>query len=120
MAAETMANKPMVCEATASDVFEALANRYRRQLLVTLAVMNPQQDETLDPFELVDGTTEGDDSDATHVALFHVHLPKLSNHGFIDWDEETGELCTGTAWGEIEPVVDVLQENRDELPDGLV
>jgi len=42
-------------------VFEALANRYRRQLLLALQDANPQRDDDLDPLDLlVDGQSEAD------------------------------------------------------------
>ncbi|PSP33128.1 hypothetical protein BRC64_04530 [Halobacteriales archaeon QH_10_67_22] len=42
-------------------VFEALANGYRRQLLLALQDANPQRDDDLDPLDLlVDGQSEAD------------------------------------------------------------
>jgi hypothetical protein len=47
----------------------------------------------------------------------HVHLPKLADHGFIDWDQDTQRVTKGPQFDEIEPLLTVLSENQDVLPD---
>lgn len=113
MVRETMAHESAKHEPSASDVFEALANEYRRRLLFALDDEAPLRGEALDPLELLDGFG---DPDTTHIELVHVHLPKLSERGFIDWNRETDEITTGAEWGEVEPVIGLLREHWDELP----
>lgn len=100
-----------------SRAFDALANSYRRQLLLALFDENPQDDDDLDPLDLlVEGET-ADDLTATRIELTHMHLPKLADMGFIEWDRESGELSKGPNWKEIAPLLRLMHEHRDELPD---
>ena len=98
------------------DPLLALADPYRRNLLVALLDDNPQDEEDLDPLNRRGGT------DATPLAreteLVHVHLPKLAEMGFIEWDRATGEISKGPDWEAIAPIVQLLHEHREELPDG--
>lgn len=103
-----------------SRAFEALANRYRRQLLLALFEANPQDDGDLDPLDLLKQGETTADLDVTQVELHHAHLPKLADMGFIEWDRESGELSKGPNWNEIAPLLQLMQNHQDELPDGWV
>jgi hypothetical protein len=39
----------------------------------------------------------------------------LADCGLIDWDPETGTVRRGPAFGEIEPLLDVLVTSQDTL-----
>ena len=95
------------------EQLSVLSNRHRRRLLMALAQRTPQPD-CLDPSRTL--VTDGGDEDQT-IAIQHVHLPKLANHGFIDWDQDAQSVTTGPQFGEIEPLLTVLSENQDVLPD---
>lgn len=98
-------------------VFEALANAYRRRLLLALFDANPQADDDLDPLDLLEGAGTTDDPAAVRVKLAHVHLPKLADMGLIEWDRQSDELSKGPNWDEIAPLLQLIADNRDELPD---
>lgn len=97
------------------DLFEALSNPYRRQLLVALLDHNPQDDHDRDPLDLVSDDIE---PDVLELHLFHNHLPKLEEMGFIAWDRETNEISKGPDWEEIEPLLTLIESHQDELPNG--
>ena len=99
-------------------VFEALADQYRRQLLLALYESNPQDDRDLDPLDLLEAGKTVDDLDVDRLRLRHVHLPKLADMGFIEWDQESGKLSKGPNWAEIAPLLRLMHDHRDELPDG--
>ncbi|WP_231189287.1 transcriptional regulator [Haladaptatus sp. DYF46] len=61
--------------------------------------------------------TDGGEQPQT-IAMQHIHLPKLADHGFIDWDQETQRVTKGPQFDEIEPLLTVLSENQDVLPAG--
>ncbi|WP_324665150.1 ArsR family transcriptional regulator [Haloarcula sediminis] len=98
-----------------SQALEALSDRYRRELLVALLRENPQDDDDRDPLDIIDPPQE---PDVLEAELFHNHLPKLESMGFIEWDRETGQIATGPDWDDIAPVVELIYDHRDELPDG--
>ncbi|MFC6873678.1 DUF7344 domain-containing protein [Halobellus marinus] len=100
-----------------SRVFKALANSSRRQLLFALFDAQPQDGDHLDPLDLlVDGATT-DDLAAIRLELRHFHLPKVADMGFIEWHRESGTLSMGPNWEEIAPLLQLMHDHRDELPD---
>jgi hypothetical protein len=97
------------------DLFRALSDPYRRQLLVALLEANPQDDDDTDPLDHLDS---GEQSAVVESSLHHVHLPKLEALGFIEWDRESGQISTGPEWEEIAPLLRLIDDHQDELPDG--
>lgn len=106
----------MVRNHPADHAFDALADPDRRQLLFALLTTTPA-DPTLDPVDpVIDDPTTGDHT-ATRLQLQHMHLPKLAEMGVIDWDGETDTVAKGPHWDDIAPLLRVLHDHRDELPD---
>lgn len=97
------------------EILDALADPYRRELLVALLAENPQDDDDTDPLDLL---ASGEESDRLETQLLHVHLPKLEELGFVRWDRETNEVSKGPNWDEIAPVLELVQNHSDELPEG--
>lgn len=93
---------------------DALAHVQRRKLLVSLLAHNPQDDAPA-----VVGQP-GEESEALDrfVEMKHVHLPKLVEYGFIEWDQEADEVHKGPKFDEIRPLLDLLADHEDELPPG--
>jgi hypothetical protein len=100
-------------------VLDALGHTYRRRLLLALSEHNPQADDDAQGrADALRAVVEGEtDSEAVEVALQHGHLPKLQEYGYIEWDQETGEITKGPHWAEIAPLLELLQTHADELPD---
>ena len=96
-------------------VLSALSNSYRRQLLVALSQANPQDDEDVDPLDTL--THSKSEADNLKIMMFHTHLPKLEGMGFIEWDREARQVHKGPDWEEIDPLLTLIQNHRDELPD---
>lgn len=76
---------------------------------------NPQDDGDQDPLDIL---VDGQAADNLEISIIHNHLPTLSEMGFIEWDRETNEISKGPKWDEIAPVLTLIHEHRDELPDG--
>lgn len=87
-----------------------VASAERRQILTALREKNPRQ---ISEFAHVESSQLTDD---TRLRLHHVHLPKLEAHGFITWDPDSQTLTRGPQFDEIEPLLQVLHRNRDDLP----
>lgn len=94
---------------------DALADPYRRQLLVALLEHNPQDDDNCDPLDLV---AEEDEPGVLEIELVHTHLPKLEAMGYISWNRTTDKISKGPNWDEIAPLLELIDNHRDELPDG--
>jgi hypothetical protein len=97
------------------DIFEVLSNAYRRQLLIALLEHNPQDDHDRDPLDIV---SDGPDPEVLEIELTHRHLPMLEQKGYISWNRETNEISKGPNWEQIAPLLELISDHRDELPDG--
>lgn len=56
------------------------------------------------------------EDEVQELQLTHTHLPKLDDMGYIVWDRDHGTIVKGPNWEEIEPVVRLLSDNRDQIP----
>jgi predicted transcriptional regulator len=99
-------------EISFDDMVDALADVQRRKLLVALLEHNPQDDA---PVVIADSDSEADAVERL-VTMQHVHLPKLADYGFIEWNEETHEVTKGPKFDEIRPLLELLDDHEDELP----
>lgn len=94
------------------EQFSVLADVERRRLLVALLKENPRSD-------VLNKIAESDDDAETgrrRVAIHHNHLPRLEDHGLVEWDRENAIVAKGPEFEKIEPFLLVLDEHRDELP----
>ena len=95
------------------DALDGLADVQRRRLLVSLLEHNPQDG---DPVVVGDTETEIEALQSL-TAMNHVHLPKLVEYGFIEWDREANEVSKGPEFVEIRPLLELLKEHADDLPE---
>ncbi len=90
------------------DQLSVLSNGHRRRLLLALTEESPQTTATVST-----ASVEPDDGDQERaIAMHHMHLPQLEDHGVIDWDQETGEVVKGPQFDAIEPLLTTLTENH--------
>jgi hypothetical protein len=95
---------------------DVLANKYRRRVLVALLEHNPQDD---DDRQIPDDVhLESEDLDQLLIRMRHTHLPKLEESGFIEWDQERNIVRKGPQFEEIQPLLELMENHADELPDG--
>jgi hypothetical protein len=77
---------------------------------------NPQDDEDA---QLPTNVAIADaDMQTLQMRMHHVHLPKLDEMGYIDWDPEADTVAKGPNFEEIRPLLTLMREHEDELPDG--
>jgi hypothetical protein len=87
---------------------DALGHVDRRRLLLALLEANTEVE--------VDQLTS-DAAEATlQVSMHHVHLPKLDDYGFVDANLDRDTVTTGPRFDEIRPLLELLDANRDRLP----
>jgi len=96
------------------EYFEALANIHRRRLLVALLEHNPQQDDVTTPEDVHEGEKS---LEVLQKELYHSHLPRLEEAGFIRWNRDTHEVVKGPRFDEIRPLLELMRDHADELPD---
>ena len=97
-------------------ILRALSDRRRRQILVALGERSPPAEVDIDAFEPLNRVDQ--DTDRVRTELVHNHLPLLEDLDYIRWNEATWTVTKGPAWDELEPVLNLVQENRADLPDG--
>jgi hypothetical protein len=96
------------------DALDALAHRQRRRLLLALRESNPQ--DYGPTASQTDGGDDEDDGLDVLVEMHHVHLPKLEDYGFIEWDREADEVRKGPRFETVDPLLELLDDHREELP----
>lgn len=100
--------------ASLDTVLDALANSYRRRLLFAL-LDNPQ--DGLNSQRPAEVTESGVDIEQLKIRMIHIHLPKLDDAGFIDWNRDTNDIDRGPQFAKIRPFLQSIQEHVDDLPD---
>jgi hypothetical protein len=90
------------------DQLSVLSNGHRRRLLLALTEESPYNIPTVssDPVEADGGIQEHT------IAMHHSHLPRLEDHGLIDWNQHTGEVTKGSQFDDIEALLITLTENH--------
>ncbi|RQG98481.1 transcriptional regulator [Natrarchaeobius oligotrophus] len=78
-----------------------------------LADENPR---TEDEFEVTEFVADDDSLNQFKLELYHTHLPKLADSGFVDWNTQTKTITRGSQFDEIEPLLTLLTNHQDELP----
>ncbi|MFC6812487.1 hypothetical protein ACFQGT_14250 [Natrialbaceae archaeon GCM10025810] len=109
------------------DVFDGLANSCRRQLLVELSTHNPHDVPKLP--EMSQKIAEADEGlfqqhlsssrvipgvDEELLRLHYVHLPKLTDYGFIEWDRDAHVVTKGPRFDEMKPLLKLLIDQQKE------
>ena len=94
--------------------FEVLANIHRRRLLVALLDHNPQRDDVTVPEDVYEGEKA---LEVLQTEFYHSHLPRLEEAGFIRWNRDAHEVVKGPRFDEIRPLLELMRNHADELPD---
>ncbi|WP_290815370.1 hypothetical protein [Halovivax sp.] len=115
----------MIPAATTDEVFDALADEHRRQLLVELL-----EDGRYCAPKLTGGSEEigeAHDSllldhlhssreiagvDERRLRIHYIHLPKLEKYGFIEWQCDTRTVTPGHRFDQLRPYLEVLVDTR--------
>lgn len=94
------------------DVFDVLADSYRRRLLFTLLETNSLNGTT----GYLDSPPDGARfEERGRSRQQHVHLPKLDDYGFIEWSPATNDVERGSRFSEIRPVLELLSDHQTDL-----
>ncbi len=98
-------------------MFDSLQNTHQRKLLLAALDSDPEECEAFSTTVGTDDVSQTGYVDRLPVLLHHVHLPRLSAFGYIDWDRDSGTARRGPHFDEIEPLLRLLVAHADELPE---
>lgn len=88
-----------------------LASVYRRRVL--LALSDPQ---TAEEVSILDDVYAGETNiENLKTQMYHNHLPRLEDAGLIEWQKEDQQVVKGPKFDEIEPLLELLADNAEEL-----
>jgi DNA-binding transcriptional ArsR family regulator len=104
-------------QSTAAAFFPAFADRDRRRLLVYLVDGNPEERGKIPEHIRVAEHFDEEERRTLEEMLETEHLPLLEENGLIDWDRETDVIVRGERFDEIRPLLTLISEHRDDLPD---
>jgi hypothetical protein len=99
--------------------FEALADGDRRRLLSRLAAAREGDEPLRVPEDVMSETAAavadaGADRRAVALRFHHVHLPKLTELGYVTWDRSAGTVQPGPAFDEIAPLLAAVESDGDD------
>ena len=110
-------------------VFDAMADIQRRRLLVHLLHDDPQPVPRLSSAsremlqahekflrEYLSGSREVANADKADVRAHHVHLPKLVEYRYVEWDRDAHITTKGPRFDDVEPLLELVNDHRDERP----
>lgn len=90
-------------------LFDAMADEQRRRILFDLAERGPEDESPIN----IDAPPDAVGSDETaSIERQHVHLPKLDEYGFVDWEPGSNVVTAGNRFEEIASTLELLRENR--------
>lgn len=90
---------------------EAVAHADRRRLLLALLDERADGELPLDVEEVDFGTGR----EELWISMYHSHLPKLEHHGFVEVTSDHRTVTTGPRFGDIEPLLELLEANRNRF-----
>jgi len=96
------------------DMLLALADRHRRRILLALLDGGPH---AIDDIAVPRGE-RADDADLKHrqIHLLHNHLPHLEEADLVRWDRGSGTVEKGLRFDEIRPLLELLEDHRENIP----
>lgn len=89
-------------------IFDALAHEQRRQLLFSLLEHNPQN-----PANLSAPSEDSSEPAEEAISRHHVHLPKLVDYGYIEWNRDADIVTKGPRFDEIRPLLEFLRSQQE-------
>lgn len=96
-------------DVTLDQILDALAQQRRRQILLKLATDNPRHEDEFN--------SENEALNRSRSRNYHVHLPKLDDAEFIEWDQEENTVMRGPRFEEIQPFLELVKEYEDTSSD---
>lgn len=88
-------------------MMNALSHQIRRGVLLALLE---------DPSRGIESLGRVVEAENAATLLHHVHLPKLDEAGYVNWNRRTGLVSRGQQFDEVEPLLRLLEDHSAEPP----
>lgn len=95
------------------EQLDILSDARRRDLLLALSNETPRTVRT--NTAAIQRTEERRDA----TRMYHIHLPKLEDCGYICWNKETERVTKGPKFAEIQPLLELVTEYEEEYLDSV-
>ncbi|MFP4627311.1 MAG: hypothetical protein ACLFNI_12080 [Natronomonas sp.] len=92
-------------------ILDSMCSRHRRLILLLLKHGSVETEADM----MVRG---GNNIEEIEKNLTRNHLPRLEEAGYIEWNRDTGEISKGPRFDELKPLLELIENHADELPDG--
>lgn len=91
-----------------------MSHPLRHRILLQLSDRDPWNGSVFVP----EVFATNDDLESLQIELYHKHLPKLEEAGYIEWNRLTWEVGRGPQFEEAEPVIELVRDYQSELATG--
>lgn len=81
-----------------------------------LTMINDRTTRGEDEFTMTGLAGANEDLMLSSQELYHNHLPKLADAGYIKWDRKNDVIRRGPRLAAIAPLISLMQRHADELP----
>lgn len=118
-----MAGSPLICEGQVNlgmtDLDAALSTVAHGQCRLVLLALLDHNPQTVSRLSIPEDVHPGDEEiEKAEVEMHHIHLPRLEDAGFIEWNKDDRQVMKGPRYADIKPLLEVLTDNAGKLPDG--
>jgi hypothetical protein len=93
------------------NTYTAVADESRRELLLELLERNPRNDAAYLPRD--ETSTPSPTESRTRLQMYHTHLPKLVEYGYVEWDKDDHELTKGPEFDDVRPLLEFIADRDD-------
>lgn len=100
-----------------AEVYGSLSHSYRREILTELYRREHSEGFPIPVDELV---KEDLGPRGISLELYHHHLPRLADAGFIRWDKEVNVVRRGPRFDDAASIIELMVDDREELPEGYL
>jgi DNA-binding transcriptional ArsR family regulator len=101
----------------APAILALFADRDRRRLLLYLVDGNPEDLDDIPEHIRVADHIDKEERRTLLERLETEHLPLLEENGIVEWDRERNVIVRGERFDEIRPLLGLIADHGDELPD---
>jgi hypothetical protein len=101
--------------ASLDAMLDMLSDSHRRRILLAVSDHNPRDEDEFVTDSFIPSDAESES--LQHIRkLRHIHLPKLDDRGYIEWNQDTETIRRGPNFDDIAPLLQLMDDHEDELP----